>query len=344
LVFGVFGGLWCSMFWCFVGFLVLVALVFWGLGGWGFLDGLVVSAGFGFVWVWGAVLRVSLLRGLRRLHGLRELDPVPGELRGWSWDSPPVRPRAYLGLGVSEVAYRYCPTLRDLWLRRRGVQGRSAPALEAGRLVHEVFAAASGDLRRLASRGVPVEEAVGRLLARGGRRGWPWWASRLYRRLVLLWGGEAAAREMLGGLGWLPWLHEYVVDGSPLGLSRGLRVDALGEAGVVVEVKLGRNGGRGHEVALAGYAMALEAETEAPVDYGVLVYVYDLEGAGGPRLRVSPVYLGPGLREEFLRLRDEAIDLLLSGAEPPRARSCRETCPFHSVCWPKEGSGGDVRG
>lgn len=279
------------------------------------------------------MLRLEVHRSLRRLHALRELGPVPGELRGWSWERRPVRPRWYLGLGVSEVAYRYCPTARDVWLRRRGVRGRRVDAIEAGRLVHEVFHEASSGLRRLLSQGLPPEEAAARLLGWGWRgRGWPRWAVRLYRRLVAALAGEAAGRAMLGGYGWLPWLTEYSVDGSPLGLSSQLRVDALGEAGVVVEVKLGRNGGRDHEVALAGYALALEAETEAPVDYGVIVYVYDVERE--PRIRVKPVYIDGELRTEFLARRDEVAEMLASGREPPRAQACRDTCPFLEVCWP----------
>ncbi len=283
------------------------------------------------------MLAHTLSRALRRLHAQRERDPIPLELRGWSWDRPPVKPPAYLGLGVSDVAYRYCPTLRDVWLRRQGAKGEPRGPVAIGKAVHEVIHAVAVDLRRELARGASPDEAYVKVYHRAPRRVGVYggWAVRLYRLLALAWAGEAAGRHLQRGgwhLGWLPLLTEYMVDGSPLGLSSQLRVDAVGEAGIVVEVKYGLGGGaRRHMVALAGYALALEAEAEAPVDYGVLIYVNGVP-SGEPRLRVEPVYIGPELREEFLRLRDEAIDTLLQG-EPPRATGCSESCPFYRLCW-----------
>lgn len=281
----------------------------------------------------------EVLRGLRRLHWLRESDPVEGELRGWSWDRPPVRPRAYLGLGVSEVAYRYCPTRRDLWLRRKaGLRGEARGPVRVGAVVHEVFHAASSDVRRLLARGLSGWEVYERLAAGARRRlasrgVGEGWAVGLYKHLVLWWAAESAKAEaLLGGEGvsWLPWLTEYRVDGSALGLSSSLRVDALGEAGLVVEVKYGRGNGF-HGVGLAGYALALEACLEVPVDYGLVVYVEGVE-ARVPRIRLEPVYISASLRREFLEARDEAIDVLLSGAEPPAPPRCSEHCPLRGVC------------
>ena len=282
--------------------------------------------------------RIDVLRGLRRLHWLRERDPVEEELRGWEWDRPPVRPRAYLGLGVSEVAYRYCPTMRDLWLRkRRGVQGIARGPVLRGAMLHEVFHAAASDARRMLVLGRSGWEAYEALASRARRRvdglgcGEDW-CVRLYKHLVLGWCAEAARAEALmggEGISWLPWLTEYRVDGSPLGLSRQLRVDGLGEARVVVELKYGRPGDR-HRIGLAGYALALEASLETPVDYGLLVYV-DRFDRPTPRVRMDPVYISGDLRREFLVARDEAIDVVL-GPEPPRPSSCPEHCPFREVC------------
>lgn len=258
-----------------------------------------------------------LRRALRRLHSEAESDPIPGELRGWSYHSPPVRPRAYLGLGVSEVAYGSVCGWRGLWLRRRGSGAPRTPAMEAGAVLHEAVHAAARDARLALARGEKPWEAAGRLLnrSRARLRGRPGWAVEVYRALVTVWLGEAAGHELYyggEGAGWLPWLTEYRVDGYPLGLSRALRVDALGEAGVVVEVKLGRPQWW-HRLALAGYALALESLLEAPVDYGILLAV---TVNGAPRVSVEPVYISPRLREDFLAARDEAVDALLSGVEP----------------------------
>jgi CRISPR-associated protein Csa1 len=52
-----------------------------------------------------------LLRRVRITGG--QEDTLP-ELRGWSFDKPPVRPPAHLGIALSDFAYGYCPTGRNL--------------------------------------------------------------------------------------------------------------------------------------------------------------------------------------------------------------------------------------
>lgn len=258
-------------------------------------------------------------RSLRRLHHLRDSDPVPGELRGWSYDSPPVKPRAYLGLGVSEVAYGASCGWRSLWLRRRGKAQEPTQSMEAGAVLHEAFHRAARDVRLWLARGLPSWLVASRLVSDTHRRlprGWPPWAYNVYRLLVTAWAGEAAGQGLYyggDGLGSGPWLSEYMVDGSPLGLSRSLRVDGLAEAGVVVEVKLGRSSWW-HKLSLAGYALAMESFFEAPIDYGVVVAV-SIPGRQ-PRVHVDPVYVSADLREEFLRARDDAVEALLSDSEP----------------------------
>lgn len=270
--------------------------------------------------------RQALLRSLRRLHRLREQDPVEEEYRGWNWDRPPLRPRAYLGLGVSEVACRYCPTGRDVYLRRTGVEGERTQPLVDGGLVHAVFHAASCDVRRellAGARGWEAYEklasaAEGRVQGLGAAGGQHAWLVDLYKTLALTWCAEES-----------PWLFtEYRVDGTTLGLSKNLRVDGLAEGGVAVEVKHGVPR-HFHQLALAGYALALEANLEAPFDYGVLIYV---RSNGRISISCDPVYISTGLRAEFVERRDELIDMLVSGREPPRAGDCPDSCPFRGAC------------
>jgi CRISPR-associated protein Csa1 len=264
-------------------------------------------------------------RQLRRLHEIRELDPVPGELRGWSWDKPPVKPRAYLGLGVSEIAYSSQCGFRDLWLRRRkGVRAEASEHMRVGYIVHEIFHRAARDLRSIVFSNGDRWAMVRRLYDRAWLRVRDLtsdrWAVELYRKLVSVWLGESMAAELLNGgegLGWIPWLSEYRVDGSAIGLSRHLRVDGLSEMGLVVEIKYGKSM-RWHRVALAGYALAMESYMEVPVDYGILVHVNNVT-EGTPTLWVEPIYISPDLRRSFLEARDEAIDVLLSPVEPPQS-------------------------
>lgn len=274
-----------------------------------------------------------VVRGLLRvLHGRAVAYPVPPELRGWSFDRPPVRPRAYLGLSVWEVA-SYCPTRRDVWLRRvAGVRPSSVPeALTFGSDVHEVVSRVLRGLRKCAVNedlldcGGVIEDVV------KGFEGREWFSkladlARLVHGLVLadyLWGRYGEGSHPL-----IEALTEVVVDGSPLGLSRRIRADAVVGGSVVVEVKVGRPQ-YAHNLTATAYAMALEANLEVPIDYAVLVHITH---NGSPHIGVTGIYIGPDERRDFLDARDEAIDIALSQKEPPIPKECPRTCPYREVC------------
>jgi len=87
--------------------------------------------------------RRLMLRTLKRLYSWSKNDPVDEELRGWNWDKPPLKPRAYLELGVSEIASKYCETRRDLWLRRKmNIKPEISEPIFKGYLIHEAVSAA----------------------------------------------------------------------------------------------------------------------------------------------------------------------------------------------------------
>ena len=279
----------------------------------------------------------SIGKLLRRLHARRARDPVPEELRGWSYWRPPLRPRAFLGLGVSEVAYRYCPSRRDVWLRRhRGVDAGPSGSMLRGRVVHEAFRQSARDVVRLYAKGVEPADMVSEIVsvshtrareilastASAGVDGLEELASRAYKRFGFYWA------SWVEETGQPPWYVEYVVDGSLIGLSPRLRVDALG-VGFVVEVKLGQ-WREEYTTGLAGYALALEASHDLPVDYGVVILV----SGDASRVEAVPVYLGSDERIAFIEARDELIELLLSGVDPGMPGRCPKSCPFVRVCNP----------
>ncbi len=287
-------------------------------------------------------------RELRRLRALR--GEVSEELRGWRWDSPPVAPPP-LGarLSVSEIANGHCESRRDLYLRRvLRLGGRPTPAMRWGAYLHEVLRMSLSAARRLVSEGVVegwellerfdsasiAEEAARRAGAEPDPR-----AARLARFIALRVAAdldEAASRtvhldaESLANRV-VPVLSEYAVDGSYLGLT-SLRADALAYD-VVLEVKVGGEA-EGHRLALAGYALAIEADLELPIEHGLLVYVNVNHRVS---LRVRPVHIGDALRRMFLEARDQAMELVESGRDPGLAPRCPDTCPFH---WHCHGAGG----
>lgn len=254
---------------------------------------------------------------LRRVRSLGGDFQVPPELRGWAWERPPVRPRANLGLGVSEVAFYSCCPSEALEVRL-GKRRNEGEQLRLGSAVHAVFSAAVSDLRRsLATGNRPWDAAIRLSLKawdriRGLSKGVEGYAQdlvELYRALVAELAGEASSAYTSSPnnmSAWTPWLEELTIDGSPLGLSRRLRADAV-MGNVVVEVKLGQSGRPWHEVQLAGYAMALESQLESPVDYGILVRV----NLRPLRYEVIGIPLGETPRIRFLEARDSMIDELI---------------------------------
>lgn len=56
--------------------------------------------------------KISVLRGM-----LYEVG-ISNDFRGWSFTKPPVKPMRDTLLSVNELASRYCPTMRDIFLKK----------------------------------------------------------------------------------------------------------------------------------------------------------------------------------------------------------------------------------
>lgn len=276
-----------------------------------------------------------MLRSIRRLYNLAKNDPVDYGLRGWNWDKPPVKPRAYLGLGVYEVANKYCPTRRDIWLRRKlGLRPAPSATMNIGKQVHEVFNKAIRETYRLIAKGLPGWQVyeilmyrVARILGGNSSK----WSINLFKSIVLSLVAEVEyERAVTGGQPVLPWYSEYRVDGTLLGLSSNLCIDAISDGGIVVEIKYGSQRDF-HRLSITGYALALESNLEIPFDYGILIYVNGVP-EDNPIIHTIPVYISNTLRRWFIEERDEIIDMLLEDTEPIKASPCPTTCPFYEVC------------
>ncbi|MDW8035684.1 MAG: type I-A CRISPR-associated protein Cas4/Csa1 [Candidatus Korarchaeum sp.] len=286
----------------------------------------------------------------KRIRFLRQnLQPI--RIRGWNWESPPVKPVLNLGLGVSELVSRYCGTMRDIYIKR--VLGRKpimTPLILRGLIYHEAISNAITDVKRfLFSRGIStgyevlrallptVEESVTKLLNEVGvtdedlKRD----ASTLYRFIVIQLAAEVDRtlsrhpRIELDSLVFnsLPTISERVVDGSLIGLGRQVRIDLLLE-GIIVDVKTGEMRDF-HRLGPVGYALALEADSGTPVDLGAVMYVRVSEW---PLISYDIFELSDELRMEFLSLRDEASAILVNSEDPGRPLDCSELCPLWEAC------------
>ena len=242
----------------------------------------------------------------RRLKLLRlELAQrsISEELRGWSYDRPPVEPfsRSIL-FGVGELAGRYCETLRDVYLRRvLRIRPPVNLKMVRGVAIHETIKDVIFRLKRfiydhlttgteLVQELIPDDgEVAGSALKRAelslghledGREEILEQCRSLYRFIVI----QAAAKldyalskyphaepDSIVNIA-IPPVAERKIDGSLVGLSRELSVDIYTPYNAVIDIKTG--GVRSfHPLTAAGYALALEGEEGTRVDFGFIIYL-----------------------------------------------------------------------
>jgi len=294
----------------------------------------------------------------RELRALPKVE-VSDELRGWSWEESPVTTTQSRLLGVSDITSGFCPTGRDLYLRYvEGVRGKDNPTLQMGRLVHEVFEAAVEEAKKAVYLTWPdtdgdrvegVMRAAGEALERRALRKYglldPGVAAWVFRRL---WGmavrtysaavDEARTKSRYLRLDSLvhaavPVIAEFPIDGSVIGLSRALRVDALLPPNLMMELKT-REPRRVFELALAGYALATEAQYGFPVNHALLTYVWVRPESREVIVRPKIIPISEDLRQDFIDARDERREIIEYGVDPgkPRGEECPPECPYRHHC------------
>jgi CRISPR-associated protein Csa1 len=123
-----------------------------------------------------------------------------------------------------------------------------------------------------------------------------------------------------------------MIPAAAIGLSDYVKPDLM-VGFIPVDIALAPSFDRGFErkeLALAGYALAIEAWTGHPVDYGVAIYV-NLNGESMLSWRV--VRIDDSLRRAFLDTRDRVAMILEHPEEPPQPPDqCPQTCPYFEVC------------
>ncbi|AAK41682.1 type I-A CRISPR-associated protein Cas4/Csa1 [Saccharolobus solfataricus] len=277
-------------------------------------------------------MRSQIVRQLRRLHSYRASDPIEEELRGWNYYMPPIKPRRYLGLSISDVAYKYCETKRDVYLRKvLKIQGEQRTPLLLGQAIHEIVRNVSNEVVKLLSSGYKPWSVLETLFRNNKivRSLCPpqfiKYCEEVYKAYAL-----DLLSDFSDSTSFIPVISEFKVDGSPLGLSSRLSVDAIMQLSLVVEMKVG-SVQEFHRLALAGYGMALESALELPIDFGALIYVNGIN-TSSPEFKVEVFYVSPDMRKEFLDARDEVIDMISQEKDPGMPVSCSPSCPFLNYC------------
>jgi CRISPR-associated protein Csa1 len=298
--------------------------------------------------------RQLLLKSL--LPAAREQVVAP-ELRGWSWSEPPVAPAYSAKLGVYEVVNKYCETGRDIWWHRvQGVRAEPNAAMVEGKVLHAVVSKIISTAKRLIwTLGV---ERPGDVIAalrefdelwlerqvRQNRNSPP--LEDLQRKANIIWSYEAAmiearlrealsrqpfAREDSVISSAIPVIVEQRLDGSLLGLSKHLSMDAYQSAEpLILDMKFGEKRDF-HKLQVTGYALVSESLYEYPLNIGCIVY----PSFDGEKLTVSKEFflIDEELRQQFLEQRDERMRMVFEEIDPGLMKNCPATCPYYERCY-----------
>ncbi|MDW8074096.1 MAG: type I-A CRISPR-associated protein Cas4/Csa1 [Nitrososphaerota archaeon] len=287
---------------------------------------------------------------------------ISNDFRGWSFAKPPVKPMRDTLLSVSELASRYCPTMRDIFLKKvlkmqapqsfkmfRGVAYHlviSAVVIESKRVLYSLRPVSGSKFYECLVERIPslVDRVMGEALKRFSKvsddefkivhQG----VKKIAEFLLI-----EVAHSINQSLSRFPHIDidslvseaippitEMKVDGSLVGLSRELSVDIFSPANAVIDVKTGEVRSF-HRLTAAGYAIAIEADKGIPVDMGITVYL-SVDNSEVPRFTHDVFIVGDELRREFLELRDEAQLLVERGSDPGLPSACPSYCPYYSFC------------
>lgn len=296
--------------------------------------------------------RKQLLRGL--LPKSRELG-VAEEYRGWNWHRPPLEPIYQTKLAVYEVANNYCSTNRDLFLRRvQHFKAQPNVAMVSGSIFHQalveilVYAKKILYINGLESYQkalTKIKTFNPQVLSKLDSNLKMEHLTEIKDKLKILTSFEvdrvtARIQEILAkqkyiGLDSLvataiPVILEQKLNGSFLGLSYQLSTDAFNfSEPMVIDLKFGEPK-EFHRLTTTGYALAMEAIYEFPVNLGCIVYVEFKDG----RIVIQKDlhFIDEELRQWFIEARDDKARMIEEELDPGKAINCYPQCPYYSHC------------
>ena len=282
----------------------------------------------------------------------RQMD-IAEELRGWNWNQPPLSPVYELRLALYEVANAYCPTGRDLYLRRvDGIKPKPSLAMVRGKVLHDILVQVLVRAKRIIYNN-NLEDLKGLLRDMAeppelnlkkpehiSEEDWQdiktkaetiarFEVSRIVARLQdVLVRQSYVGTDSLAALV-LPVVVEQKLDGSFLGLSANLSTDAFTfSEPMILDLKFGEPQ-KFHRLTTTGYALVMEALHEYPVNLGCLVYV-DFKG-DRMIIKKDMHIIDDELRQWFIEERDEKMRMIYEEIDPGTG-DCHRNCPYMPNC------------
>ncbi|MCK8826427.1 type I-A CRISPR-associated protein Cas4/Csa1 [Natroniella acetigena] len=294
----------------------------------------------------------KLVRGL--LPKSRK-NQVVEELRGWNWNQPPLEPIYQKSLALYEIAGKYCPTGRDLYLRKvEGVKTKWNQAMIRGVIFHNTLTNLLVTAKKLIYlHGVEGLTRIMADLKEPDFEALESWQKRIdddfylqlkekveliwefeYNRLVFRLQDLLAKQPYIGvdSLASLtiPITVEQKLDGSFLGLSQYLSADAFNfSEPMILDLKFGQPRDF-HKLTITGYALVMEAIYSFPVSIGAIIYPEFKQG----RLAIKKEFqvIDDELRQWFIEERDEKMRMVNEEIDPGVADNCYQSCPYYQEC------------
>ncbi|WP_003544840.1 type I-A CRISPR-associated protein Cas4/Csa1 [Desulfotomaculum nigrificans] len=275
------------------------------------------------------------------------------ELRGWNWHQPPLLPPYETKLGAYEIAGAYCPSNRDLYLRRvQKIKSLPSLAMIRGYFLHDVLVKELSRAKKIIyHRGVPGYKEIFNDLEQGQDYKLPDQfqvnkKDKLYlekeadiiakferQRLAakihdVLVKQPYIGEDSLVNLA-VPVVLEQKLDGSFLGMSSHLSVDAYTfSEPMVMDLKFGEKR-KFHRLQTTAYALAMEAVYEFPVNLGCIVYAKIKDD----RLIIEKDIhiIDDELRQWFVEERDEKLRMIEEEIDPG-VKECPDSCHIRQLC------------
>ncbi len=272
-------------------------------------------------------------------------NEISDDLRGYSWEKPPVEPINSVKIAVSDIN-GFCPTKRHIYLKYvLGEKPKTNPFMLKGLACHKVIKETVGLIKKGIYSGISSGKEIiefyfndKKILEKISKEtnvelGL---LDKLYKFIVIQFSAkvdEVTSKhpnidiDNIVGLAFPP-LIERRIDGRLVGLSKNLSLDVFTPYGVIMDFKTGKERYE-HNLALAGYALALEADEETDVNFGMITY---LRLDDRVSFSSNEFVISDEIRREFLEIRDEIAEMIDAGLDPGKPENCPNSCAYYEVC------------
>jgi len=279
---------------------------------------------------------------------------IDQDLRGWNWQSPPLKPVYDFNLPVSEVASEFCPTFRDVYLKRvLNIEQEVNKYMVRGILLHKTMLDFITECKKtFYNQSVEKCNKTKLELTEGKMNSildyqdmkienreeiieeikllWDFEMQRVIYRIQ-----EILSRQPYIGIDALisqaiPVVVEQKLNGSFLGLSSHLSTDAVNfSETIILDIKFGQKRSF-HRLNVTGYALTMEAIHSFPVNIGCLVYTSFKNG----RIILDRDFfiIDDQLRQQFIENRDEKMRIIFEEDDPGVNENCQQFCSFRKDC------------